>query len=82
MNPEEKIISIISRNIEQKQAVTLDQELVADLGMDSLSVMMVVQALEDEFQISINDDDFKGLKTVRDVVGKLRATYPAIDGAQ
>ncbi len=80
MSLDEKIMFIISKNIEKKQDISLEMELVNDLGMDSLAVMMVTQALEDEFAISIDDADFKNLKTVRDVVEKLRATFPSLAG--
>lgn len=80
MSLEEKVVSIISRNIEKKKkdAVSLSSDLVSDLGADSLAVIMIIQALEDEFGISIDDEDFKKIKTVRDIVENLKIRYPAL----
>jgi acyl carrier protein len=39
-----------------------------DLGADSLDVVELVMALEEEFGIDIPDDDVANIKTVGDVV--------------
>ncbi len=39
-----------------------------DLGADSLDVVELVMALEDEFSIDIPDDDVNAMKTVGDAV--------------
>ncbi|MCW5942504.1 MAG: acyl carrier protein [Fimbriimonadaceae bacterium] len=39
-----------------------------DLGADSLDVVELVMALEDEFSIDIPDDDVGNMKTVGDAV--------------
>lgn len=39
-----------------------------DLGADSLDVVELVMALEEEFSIDIPDDDVANMKTVGDVV--------------
>lgn len=39
-----------------------------DLGADSLDVVELVMALEEEFSIDIPDDDVANIKTVGDVV--------------
>ncbi len=80
MSLEEKVVFIISRNIEKKKkdAVSLSSDLVVDLGADSLAVIMIIQALEDEFGISIDDEDFKKIRTVRDIVDNLKIRYPAL----
>lgn len=80
MSIEDRVVSIIARNIEKKKknAVTLSSDLAADLGADSLAVLMIIQALEDEFGISIDDEDFKKIGTVRDIVDNLKTRYPAL----
>ena len=40
-----------------------------DLGADSLDVVELVMAFEDEFQIEIPDDEVGEIKTVGDAVG-------------
>ena len=78
MSLEEKVISVISRNIEKKLTVTLEKEMIADLGVDSVSMLMITYAMEDEFGIAIDDEDFKDIVTVGDIVSKLRLRYPSI----
>ncbi len=44
---------------------------VEDLGADSLDLVEMVIAIEDEFKISIPDDDVEQLKTVQNAVDYL-----------
>ena len=46
--------------------VTPEKELVNDLGADSLDVVEIVMAVEDEFNIEILDSEMDVLKTVQD----------------
>lgn len=39
-----------------------------DMAMDSLEVVQMVMAIEEAFDIEIDDDDVDGLKTVGDLV--------------
>ena len=55
--------------------VQLDKSFVDDLDVDSLSMVEVVVAAEEKFDVKIPDDEVKNLKTVGDAV-----TY--IQGAQ
>lgn len=80
MNLEERVISTISKNIEKKQEITLAKNLIDDLSVDSLDTLMIISALEDEFNISINEDDFKNISTVQDIVNNLQIKYPSIEG--
>ncbi|MFI6985097.1 acyl carrier protein [Embleya sp. NPDC050154] len=48
--------------------VELDKSFIDDLDVDSLSMVEVVVAAEEKFEVKIPDDDVKGLKTVRDAV--------------
>lgn len=53
------------------EAVTPAATLVGDLGADSLDVIEVVMACEDEFGITIPDEDAETLSTVQSVVDYL-----------
>ena len=46
--------------------VQLDKSFVDDLDVDSLSMVEVVVAAEERFEVKIPDDDVKNLKTVGD----------------
>ena len=48
--------------------VQLDKSFVADLDVDSLSMVEVVVAAEEKFGVSIPDSEVKNLKTVGDAV--------------
>ena len=48
--------------------VQLDKSFTDDLDVDSLSMVEVVVAAEEKFDVKIPDDEVKNLKTVGDVV--------------
>ena len=48
--------------------VQLDKSFVADLDVDSLSMVEVVVSAEEKFGVSIPDSEVKNLKTVGDAV--------------
>jgi len=59
---------------------TLQSDLVADLGFDSLQVLEVIAELEDRFDISIPLNDVPATRTVAQIVeqvGRLVAERPA-----
>ncbi len=51
-----------------EEKVTLEAKLMDDLEMDSLDAADLAMALEDEFEITIEDSDFENLVTVQDIV--------------
>lgn len=48
--------------------VQLDKSFVDDLDVDSLSMVEIIYACEEAFEVSIPDEDAKSLKTVGDAV--------------
>jgi len=48
--------------------ITLEARFVEDLGLDSLDVVELVMAVEDEFSIEISDEEAEKLLTVQQVV--------------
>ncbi|MCI6573137.1 MAG: acyl carrier protein [Firmicutes bacterium] len=51
-----------------KDKIQDDSKLVEDLGADSLDMVEMLMTLEDEFGVSISDEDALNLKTVADIV--------------
>jgi acyl carrier protein len=53
--------------------VTLEASFVDDLGADSLDVVELVMALEEEFEIEIPDEDAEKIATVGDALEYIKA---------
>ena len=53
------------------ESITMDTNLIDDLGADSLDVVELIMSLEDLFGISITDEDAAQLYTVRRIVDYL-----------
>jgi acyl carrier protein len=68
---EKKVISVIRENTVDGCEIRLDNKL-EDLGIDSLEKIMIINSIEDEYAIEIGDESIKTLKTVSDIVFKLR----------
>ena len=49
-------------------AVTMEASFIDDLGADSLDIVELVMAIEEEFDIEIPDSDAEKVVTVEDVV--------------
>jgi acyl carrier protein len=63
-----KSVTVEQLNVEEDDVVE-DATFVDDLGADSLDIVELVMALEEEFGISIPDEDAESIKTVGDAVG-------------
>ena len=65
----EKVRDIISKQLSVKpENVKDDSNIAEDLGADSLDLVEILMALEDEFGISIPDEAIPQIKTIKDVV--------------
>jgi acyl carrier protein len=62
-----KAVIVEQLNVEEDDVVE-DAAFVDDLGADSLDIVELVMALEEEFGISIPDEDAESIKTVGDAV--------------
>ena len=66
---EGKVKEILSKQFGKGiEAISFDQRLVEDLGMDSFLAVELIFELEDHLAIKIPDSDMINLKTVGDVV--------------
>ena len=65
----EKVREALAQQFElDPETITLDTNLIDDLGADSLDVVELIMSLEDEFGVSISDDDAAQLYTVVRIV--------------
>ena len=68
MNIEQQVIAIIVRELGLEEAdITPEKDFIEDLGLDSLDVMTLAMAMEEEFDIEIPDDDVEDIKTLKNV---------------
>lgn len=51
-----------------RNEVTLESDIIKDLGLDSLDIVTLIMAVEDEYGFTADDDEIVNLKTVGDVV--------------
>ncbi|MFA4903366.1 MAG: acyl carrier protein [Desulfobaccales bacterium] len=66
---EEKVIDIIVDKLGVDRAeVTPEAVFVDDLGADSLDLVELIMAMEEEFGMEIADEDAEKLRTVQDVI--------------
>ncbi len=69
MNNFETIRDMLSEELGiAPEKITLESKLVEDLGADSISMMVIVTAIQDKYDIEIPDEAVKNTKTVADVV--------------
>ena len=66
---EQKIKELIAEKLSKKvEDIKIESRLVEDLGADSLDVVELIMAFEDEFGIALPDEDVAKLKTIKDIV--------------
>ncbi len=72
----EKIKEIIADKLSvDPESITLEASFIDDLNADSLDIVELIMALEDELEMEIPDEDVEGFKTVGDVVNYVKAHH-------
>lgn len=69
------IENIVKKIIHEHMGIeecTLESDLIDEIGMDSLDVVEFVMAIEEEFNIMIDDEAVEKMKTVGDIVTGLK----------
>ena len=71
---EERVTEIVSEQMGvDKAQVTRETSFVNDLGADSLDTVELVMEFEDEFDISIPDEDAEKIRTVGQAIDYVEA---------
>jgi acyl carrier protein len=66
---EERVIEIVCENLGvSKEQVTRATSFQEDMGADSLDIVELVMELEEEFEITIPDDQAEKIKTVGEAI--------------
>ena len=69
MSVEEKIKKIICEQLEvDEKDVVPEASFIDDLGADSLDQVELIMAMEEEFGISISDEEAETIATVKDAI--------------
>jgi acyl carrier protein len=70
---EDRVKEIIAKELEvEPKQLTAEAKFIEDLGADSLDIVELVMALEEEFGLDIPDEDADKLKTVGDAMNYLQ----------
>ena len=69
MNTFDKVKAIVVEQLGVDEAeVTIDSTFIDDLGADSLDIVELIMAFEEEFNVEIPDDVAEKIKTVKHTV--------------
>ena len=71
----EKVRDVIAEQlgVGDVEIITMDTTFIDDLGADSLDIVELIMALEEEFDIEIPEADAEKISTVGDVVEYIKA---------
>jgi acyl carrier protein len=73
-----KVLSIIRKDTGCGKPVRPEDRIVEDLKIDSLDKLMIINDLEDEFNIDIEEDELQHLKVVQDIIDAVGRKIPFI----
>ncbi len=70
----EKVRDIIAEQLDAEASeITMETSMMKDLEADSLDAVEIMMALEDEFEVTIPDEDAEGFKNIGDIVKYLES---------
>jgi len=74
MTLEEKVISIIMEQLEvTKEECRPEAAFIEDLGADSLDLVELIMEMEENFGITIADEELEKIRTIGDVIAYLKS---------
>jgi len=66
---DDRVRSIVAERLGvDEEKVTPTTEFIGDLNADSLDLVEVIMAMEQEFNLEIKDEDAENIRTVKDAV--------------
>lgn len=80
---ETRVRSIIAKQLEiPDEDVKPEASFINDLGADSLAIVELVLAFEEEFELDIPDDETEKIRTVQDAVDYISANVRTSQAAR
>jgi acyl carrier protein len=78
MQLEDRVTNIIVNhlNVSQEEVIP-EASFVDDLGADSLDIVELVMAMEEEFDVEIPDEDAEKIQTIGDAIAYLKEKLEA-----
>ena len=65
----EKVKEIIADKLSiNEDEITMDSSFLEDLNADSLDIVELIMALEEEYDLEIAEEDAKSMKSVKNIV--------------
>lgn len=69
MAVEDKVIDIVSEHLDtSREEIARESSFIEDLKADSLDIVELVMEFEEEFDITIPDEDYEKIRTVGDAI--------------
>ncbi len=66
---EDRVVEIICDQLTlELSQVTNEASFLEDLGADSLDIVQLIMALEEEYQLEISDEDAEKIRTVKEII--------------
>ena len=69
MSIEERVVEIVMEQLDvTKEECVLEASFMDDLGADSLDIVELIMAMEENFGVEISDDELTKIRTIQDVI--------------
>jgi acyl carrier protein len=73
----EKVIKITSENLCVEESKVKEESLIQEeLGADSLDIVELVMAIEEDFEMEITDEEAEKMSTVKEIVDYIVENHP------
>lgn len=62
---------VVNRNVDAEK-INMDSKIIEDLGVNSIGLVYLAVALEEEFEVDMSDVSLESFKTVEDVINYIK----------
>ncbi len=73
MDTLEKVCGLINSRFELNDVNLSSDTFLEELGADSIDLVDLVSELEEEFKVSVPDEEFENIKTIGDIVNLIES---------